>query len=322
MKDFTSSKWFVILVSFGIALLLFFNANSDNNFFNSSSNSNTQPTFSVVAEEVPVSVKYDADAFFISAYKESMSVVLKSSNRILLDTEMNSETRNFMLQADLTGYKAGKHKVDIKALNLPAGVEVTLESPQITFDLEERITQTFNVHPKLNDNLLKNGYTLEDIGLTPESVAVTTGKKTMNKIADVIVSVDQDKEIVSDFEKEYDVYAIDNEGNILTTIIDPSKIKVNIDVTAPSKSVPVTIKQSGKIPDGVKSYSFTTPVQNVEIIGSRDVIDSINQVEVFVDTSTIKETKTGDYKIETINNVTMNPETVSVTITPKLVDKK
>ncbi|MGX7030760.1 CdaR family protein [Vagococcus zengguangii] len=321
MKDFTSSKWFMVLVSFGLALLLFFNANSNSTFFNNDSGSSNQPNFSVIAEEVPVSVKYDANEYFISDFKEKMSVVLKSSNRILLDTELNSETRHFVLEADLSGYKEGKHKVDIKVLNLPSGVTATLESPQISFDLEKRVSQSFNVHPKLNDNLFKNGYTLEGINLSPSQVTVTTGEKTMKNIDDVIVSVEQDKEIVSDFEKEYDVYAIDKEGNILTAIVDPAKVNVRIDVSTPSKSVPVKIKQSGKIPEGIKEYTFTSPVQNVEIIGSRDVIDEIEAVEVLVDTSTIKETKTGDYKIEKINNVTTNPETISVTITPKLVEK-
>ena len=312
----------MILVSFGLALLLFFNANSNTTFFSNQDKQNSQPSFSVIAEEVPITVKYDANEYFISEYKETMSVVLKSSNRILLDTELNIETRNFGLEADLSGYKSGKHKVDIKVMNLPAGVEATLESPQMTFDLEKRVTNSFTVHPKLNDNLLKNGYTLESINIVPDLVTVTTGKKTMSNIADVIVSVEQDKEIVSDFEKEYDVYAIDKSGNILSTIVNPAKVKVKIDVTAPSKSVPVKIKQAGKIPQGVKSYTFTSPIQNVEIIGPRDDIDAIEEVEVLVDTSTIKETKTGDYEIEKLSNVTMDPETISVTITPKLIEKQ
>ena len=321
MKNFTTSKWFTIGVSFLFALLLFLNANSDNNFFNSKDSQSTQPSFSAIAEEVPVIVKYDDSKFFVSDFKESMSVILKSSNRILLDTELNKETRHFTLEADLTGYKVGKHTVDIKVVNLSTGVKTTLESPQMTFNLEKRVSKTFNVHPKLNDNLLKNGYTLKDIALSPSSVVITTGEETMDKVADVIVSVEQDKEIVSDFEKEFDVYAIDKEGNILTTISDPAKIKVSIDVTAPSKSVPVKFTQSGKIPQGIEGYTFTSATQTVEVIGARDVIDNINEVEVLVDTSTIKETLKGDYKIEKISNVSMDPETISVTVTPKLSDK-
>lgn len=316
MNKFTSSKMFMSLLALAFAVILFVNANSTSGIFSKNKVLVSQPTLSAVANDVSIKVKYDDKKYFMSGYQETTTVYLKSSNKILLDTEANLETRKFSLEADLSKYKEGTYEVPVKIKNLSNGVEATLKDNKITVTIEKRETKKFNVQTKIHDNLLKNGYILDKISLDPSQVEITTGSKTMKAISDVLVSIDEQDGIMSDFSKKLEVYALDNKGNILSVISSPSTVLVNLKVTAPSKSVPIKFLQSGKIPSKIDRYDFISDTKNVEIVGSRELLDKIDEAHVLIDTSNITETGTNNYKVEPINGVKIYPSTVSVTVTP------
>lgn len=322
MNKVTSSNKFTALLALAFSLLLFFNANFPSGLFSKDENQPNIRTLEAVVSDVPIKLVYDDSQYFVSGHQETTTVYLSSTNRLLLDTETNEQTRKFVLEADLTNRQPGTYEVEVEVKNLTSGVKAELKDPKISVKLEKRMTKTFPVNVRINDDLLKNGYTIEETNVSPSEVEITAGEETINSITDVLVSIDQDQQISSDFSNRLDVYAIDAQGNVLNVIANPSTVMVSLNVIAPMKTVPLVIKQSGKIPEGVESYTFTSETQNVEITGPREIIDDIDEVIALVDTSTITETATNTYSIEEIDNVKLNPATVRITVTPKLAEKK
>ena len=84
-----------------------------------------------------------------------------------------------------------------------------------------------------------------------------------------------------------------------------------------SKAVPLTIKQSGAIPTGIKSFQFETEYENITIRGSRENIDKIEEVTLFIDTTAIlAEKKREVFKRDIPDTVEAEPQSVEVSITP------
>lgn len=312
MDKITSSQWFTRLLALFFALLLFFNVNSEGKPVGINSNA----SLAAVAEQVPIRVKYDETKYYVASYEETTTVYLKSSNKVLLDIETNEQTRNFKVEADLTGYGEGTYEVPLKVTGLNQVVEATLKDKKLHVRIEKRESRVYDVTPKINDNLLKNGYTLENIMIEPEQVEITSGANTLDQIDQVVAALDDDRDLSDDLSKRVDVVALDKEGNVLSVIIVPTTVTMSVHVEAPSKSVPLKINQSGAIPSGIKSYEFTSEYENITISGPREALDKVTEIELFIDTTTIFDEKTDKFSLTPPENIKVDPVSVEVTITP------
>ncbi|MDT2805438.1 CdaR family protein [Vagococcus lutrae] len=321
INKLTTTKAFTIVLSFMFAMLLFFNANPESRLVSRNEAGNTMKELSDVAENVKIKLIYDDQKYFVSGYEEETNVYLQSANKVLLDTEKAEETRNFSVVADLTDFKEGTYEVPLKIDGLNRAVSATLEKESIFVTLERRKTSTFKVSPRLNDSLLKQGYDLTDITVDPETVSITAGEQTLQKISDVIVSID-DKEVSSDFTKQVTVLPIDDKGNVLGVIAVPSVVTVRLTITAPTKSVPIKVNQSGSIPEGVASYRFEPTIDHVKVTGPREALDQVEEAVIIVDTSSINRKTTQSYRFEAIPNVTLEPTVTDVTVIPEMKPTK
>lgn len=318
MDKITDSRWFTRILALFFALLLFFNANS---ITNPIKNTNSDSGLSASVDDVPIKLKYDENKFYVAGYEETTTVYLRSSNQLLLDIESNTQTRNFKVEADLTSYSEGVFEVPLEVTGLNQAVRATLKDKNIQVRIEKRETRTFDVTPKVNDNLLKNGYSLENISVDPSQVAITSGTTTLDQIDQVVASLDDDRDLSDDLSKRVDLVALDKEGNVLSVIIDPTNVIMKVTVDAPSKSVPLTLKQSGSIPSGIASFEFDSSYENVKISGPRAAIDQVESLDLYIDTSNLTESKTDTYTITAPENVKVDPVAVEVKITAIKSDK-
>ncbi len=318
MDKLTDSKWFTRILALCFALVLFFNANSINQPLK---NPTSQTGLEISVNDVPIKLKYDESKYYVAGYEETTTVYLRSSNQLLLDIESNSQTRNFKVEADLTSYAEGVFEVPLKVTGLNQAVRATLENKNIQVRIEKRETRNFEVTTKVNDNLLKNGYSLETISVEPSQVAITSGATTLDQIDQVVASLDDDRDLSDDLSKRVDIVALDKEGNVLSVIIEPTTVIMKVTVDAPSKSVPLVLKQSGSIPAGISSFQFDTSYENVTISGPREAIDQVESLEVYIDTSNMTESKTDTFTITAPENVKVEPVAVEVKITAVKSDK-
>lgn len=311
-------KWFSPLVALLFALLLFWNANSEKKVLKGEA----VPSISAVADKVPIQLLFDDKKYYISGFDPTTTVYLKSNNKVLLDGETNELTRNFKVQADLTNLEEGVHDVPLEVKGLNSAVNAVLGDQSINVTIEKRATKEFEVVPELNDTLLKQGYTLDSITADPEKVTVTAGESTIHKIDKVAAVLSDVRDLSENMTREVDLVALDEQANALGVIIAPAAVKVQVKVTAPSKSVPLEIKQSGSIAEGIKEFKFKPEMENIVIYGSRTTIDAIDKLELVIDTSGIEKRELESYSITKPEGVELDPAIVQVEVTPVKKDKE
>ncbi|MFY8329769.1 YbbR-like domain-containing protein [Vagococcus carniphilus] len=312
MKKDNKGLWLIRLLSFFFAILLFYNANSIS--LNNDDNGFTE--LSATAERVPVNVTYNQDKYFISGFDQTVNVDLKSSNKILLDKESNSETRSFSVVMDLTKYGEGTHEVPLQLTGLPTAIKGTIKPSKLTVTIEKKKSNKFPVEPAIDNKIFTSGYELEKATVDPASVTISGGEDSIKHVSKVIAGISDKTDVSTDFSQKVKVYAVDEKGEALNVNIEPHTVRVDVNVTAPTKEVKVVPVQSGVIPKGIKDYSFSLEQSKVHITGPKDILDEINSIDLKIDTTNIRETLSSSYVVVVPKEVKVSPETVFVTVTP------
>ncbi|MGX4686016.1 CdaR family protein [Vagococcus sp. JNUCC 83] len=313
MKNDSKSPWFIRILSLFFAILLYYNANS---FAISNKQVNTITELEATAENVPVNVTYNQDKYFISGYKESVSVDLTSNNKILLDKESNAETRGFSIVMDLTKYNVGTHEVPLEIVGLPNSVKGTIKPSKLSVVIENKDSNTFKVEPAIDNKIYQDGYSTKEATIDPIMVKVSGAESSIKEIDRVIAGVSEKTNVTGNFSEKVQPYAVNKAGEPLNVKIEPETVSVNVKVNVPSKRVKVTPVQSGTIPKGIKDFTFTIKDDMVDIEGPKEVLDEINGIDLKIDTTNIRETTTSSYAVVVPNGVKVTPETVSVTVKP------
>ena len=313
MKKSGSTPWLMRILALFFAVLFFYNANL--NRFNSNDSNVTK--LSATAEKVPVNVIYDQDKYFISGFDQSVTVELTSSNKILLDKESNSETRSFSVRMDLSKYSVGTHEVPLEIVGLASAIEGKIVPSKLSVTIENRTSNKFQLETSVSSSIFAEGFEQEKVTVEPEIVTLSGGEETLSKVARVIASVTDKSNVSADFSQKVMPYAIDEEGNILDVAIEPAMVRVNVEVKLPSKKVTVKPVQSGTIPQGIEDYTFSMKDNEVTLTGPKESLDAINELELKIDTSSIKETVGNSYALVVPKDVTVDPVNVFVTVIPK-----
>ncbi|MGX7058817.1 CdaR family protein [Vagococcus humatus] len=318
MNKVNNSKWFAKLLALFFALLLFFNANSEKRM----QHLPTDTSLSATTEKVPIKLNYDENKYFVSGYEETTTVYLKSANKVLLDIESDPNTRNFQVEADLTKYKEGTFEVPLKVVNLNNAVEGTLKNKTIHVTVEKRLTKTFSVTPKINEDLLKKGYKIGSVSVDPPNIDITAGRSILDSIEEVVAPIDDLRNIDNNTSKKVDVIALDKMKNRLSIIAVPTTVTVTIQVEMPSKEIPLVLSQKGTLGEGVEKYNFEILQENVKISGPLNLIDPLTSLAVEVNVNRIQEETTQTLRLHAPSGILVDPTSVEVKIIPVFKEKE
>lgn len=318
MEGVTRSKWFIRLLALLFAFLLFLNANAESR--DDLKNLSVGKSQAQVTN-VPITLKYDEDKYFVYGYEESATVNLSSSNKVLLAIESSQQTRNFTVVADLTTLGVGTHEVPLKIENLSNGISGEIEPTNIYVTIEEKATMEMPVEFSLGNSQLKDGYSIIDTEISPEYVTVTAGANSIKSIAKVVAVLQVNSIVDTDISQKMDVYALDRDGNRISAILNPSQVRVDVKVTAPTKIVPLRFQQVGDYTKNVKNIELLPAFNTVEVSGPQESLDDLYVIDIEVDTSSISKEEVKVVKIPVASDLTVKPETVEVTIKPTLEEK-
>lgn len=313
MEKDKKGTWIVRILSLFFAILLFYNANSTG--FNDDENKFSE--LSATAEKVPVNVTYNQDKYFISGYDQTVTVELKSSNKILLDKESNAETRSFSIVMDLTKYSEGTHEVPLQIVGLPSAIKGTIKPNKLAVTVEKKKSNKFPVEAAIDSKIFAKGFEIEKAVIEPENVTLSGGEETIKHVSKVIAGISDQTNISSDFSQKVKLYAVDNKNEPLNVKIEPESVRVDVNVKAPTKRVKVNPVQAGKMPQGISDYTFSMKQDKVDITGPKEILDEINTIDLKIDTSNIRETTSSSYIVVVPKEVKVEPDTVLVTVIPK-----
>lgn len=301
-----------MLISLVFSLILFFNVNSQNFSRLISSDTNYEESI----QNVPITVRYDSDKYFVHGFSSNVSVKLSGANRIQLNKEVDPDTRDFSVVANLKDLTAGTHEVRLKTENLSTSLFATIEPQTISVTIEKKEKKEFDVSPILSSTTSNNGLKVGEMSTQPEKVEITTGENTMKEIDRVVASVDSSK-LTSDQESiQAPVQALNANGEALPIQSNPQNVTVNFEIQTPSKEVSLYPIQEGDLPSSVESVKIDLNRTKATITGAQSVIDQIESIGIPVDVSQLQGTVKKFIDIPVSGDYQVNPKTVSAQVTP------
>jgi YbbR domain-containing protein len=314
-KKETRSNIMYALLALLFSLVLFFNSNraSFQNTLTSTS------SFEEVLEEVPVTIRYDSDQYFIQGYEPTVRVDLTSVNRIQLNAEKNEETRSFRVVADLTNLTEGTHDVPLVIENISNSVRATIDSEIFTVTIEKKVSQSYPVQFSFSEQYLQDGYELDTIVAEPQEVTITTGDQTIQDIAGVYADLSTLSGVSGNQDIEVPVYAVTSDGETLGAIIDPETVTVHLTVSAPEKTVSLYANQFGVVSDGISHFEYIMSQTQVKVTGGLSLLDDIHSIGVPMDITNITERTVSTVQIPVPDGVSVEPNEVTIEVNPVFI---
>ncbi|MFC4620498.1 YbbR-like domain-containing protein [Camelliibacillus cellulosilyticus] len=275
MDKLFRNNWFIRIVSFLIALMLFSMVSTEDHPSKDEGalyKNRSERTETVIQD---LGVKYDRDKYIVSGIPDKVKVELKGTINQLTMARLSAAKRVFV---DLTNKKAGIYKVKVQTSGFPSDLKVTVIPDTISVTIQKRVTETFPISiDLLNKSKLEDGYSVGSPTFEPKSVSVTGTEKAIDRLAFVKGVVDL-KGVSGSVNQTVTLNGYDRNGDQLNVTIDPAEVTVNVPIISPSKKLPVDVKPTGSLPDGEAIESITVDPTTVKVFGSRTVLDGLDKL--------------------------------------------
>ncbi len=303
----------LLFVSLFLAILIFILFDQKKIMFNDTS--------AEVLKDQKVEAVYNEEAYVVEGLPEKVDITLMGSRSDLFIAKQSTASK---VTVDLTGLKPGTHKVNIEYMRPNASVDYSVNPSVATVNVYSKVSESKTLTTDLlNQDSLDSKLVIDNVKPASEKVVIkgTDDENAINslkKVATVKALVDvsslnnQDTGTVT--LKDVPIKAYDKNGNILDVEIVPNKVNVSVNISSPSKVVPIKVVPKGTITFGKAISTITTSESNVTVYGKQSVLDNIQFVPVNVDVSGLKTDR--EYKLEltkpsgiksmSLNNITVN----------------
>lgn len=313
MDKLLKSNWFVILISFIFALMLYSIVAVPKNMQNANTDARNDGTERI--ENVEVHAYYDDAKYVVSGIPEAVDVTLTGTPTQLFMARME---KNLEVYVDLNDLDAGTHTVPLKHRGLSDGIKVSIHPASTTVTIEERISKDFPIAIEyVNEDKLPKGYSAGQAIVTPTTVTVYGSETQLSRISKIKGSIDIDGEKET-FTKSIPIKAYDSKHNEITGVsMNPNVVDVEVPIVGPHSFVPIKIIQENKLPEDVSIESIVANPETVVIYGPNKEIEKIEVVEAIVDLAKLpnKDSATLTADVVLPKGITkVEPQAVELTI--------
>lgn len=186
---------------------------------------------------------------------------------------------DFKVQVDLSEYawKKGENKVPVSIVDYPVTISIrNTNTLTISIKIEDMIEKTMAITSNINVTP-KSGYFASTPTINPEEVNVSGAESVVNSVSKLVIT-DKKEDVSEDIVGDYEIKPIDLKGNeVLDVNLSSKTTRVEIKVSK-GKSVKVNVATTGKLPDGVKLKSIDSSRKSVEILGPKEILDTIDEI--------------------------------------------
>ncbi len=298
-------------------MLLFLTIKSDEENLNAATNGNKTD----IIRDVPVEVYYDDDNLVVTGVPETVDITIEGPTS---DVQTAKQLQDFTVFVDLRSMNMGERNVMLQVENVSDRLNVTLDPSYIEVNIEEKITRELVVEPEFNNRLLAENFVVSTMKSDPQRVQIAGAKSVIESISFVKATVSGDQGIDKTFSQEASVKVLDKDLSKLNVAIEPEQVNVTIEIEDYSKEVPVTLKQTGKLKEGVTINDLKPSFGNVRVYGERASIDDLSGIVVDVDVSKLEKSKQLSVKIPLPKGVSKTSESqieVEADVTPAPVEE-
>lgn len=309
-EKFLSKSNNLLFISLALAIVIFIVIDQKIIYYSESS--------AEVLSNQPVKAIYNEEAYVIEGLPNTVDITL-IGNKANLYIAKQSGTNEVTL--DLTELKAGTHKVEFKYNQGISSVDYKVNPSYATVIIYNKVslatTMSIDIlnQDKLDDKLIINNISVED-----DSVVIKGSEKQTKKVASVKALVDVNniskQEAGNIVLKDVPLKAYDEDGNVVDVELVPSKVDVNIEITSPTKELPIKVIPIGNVAFGKAISLIKTSESKITVHGTASSLDEMNYIPVEIDVTDLSENT--EYKLEiqkpvgvksmSINNITVNIE--------------
>ncbi|HEY0222816.1 MAG TPA: CdaR family protein [Lactovum miscens] len=227
MSRLINSKPFYVLVSILFAVFLFLNVNSSAALNDGSVQPGGQ-VYTATLENIPISVQYNFDKYFISGYNSTATVTLSSNNQVEILQEKSTDLRTFKLVADLSDIGTGTHTIPIVVKNLSSDMNAKTSPNSLAITVERKKSKVFDVSPIVDKSLIPENYTLTSITTSPSRVVVIAGTDSINNVKLVQAVLPSDTDLTKETTITVNLQAVDRSGKIVPAIFSQTSVRMTV----------------------------------------------------------------------------------------------
>ena len=333
MIDFFSKKWkknqgkldkilnrphFLIYLSLAIAIVMFFLIDSKV--------ISLVETEAEVITNVPVVVKYNAEAYVVEGVPDTVDITITGRKS---DIYLAKQLGEYEVILDLSDYTAGEqqHKVYFTYSKSINSLVYKLDPSYVQVSIKNKESSVFALsYDLLNIDELNSKLSVKSVSLNKSEVVVKGSNEALEQIASVKALIDLKKQ---NFQEAgtYDIdnvelVAYDSQGVKLNNVeIVPETTSATLVIDSYSKTVNLAVQTTGKLVPGRAIASLLVggaENQSITIYGEKDEIDKIESVPVTINVNGEgnNSTKTYDVSITKPNGVReMSIRSVKITVT-------
>lgn len=309
MDRILNNKWSIRIIALLLAAILFTSVNANNN--NATTFSTTSSSDTEVIENVPVKVYYDKTNLYISGVPETVTVTLSGPRSIVQSAKAQQD---FTVYADLKNASIGTQEVKLKVKDASDRLKVKINPATVNVNVQEKVTKKFSVDVELSKSVVADGYQAGTPIIDPKKVSITGAKDTIEQIAYVKATLENDGKHKSEFTDKATVSVFDSNLNKLDVDVSPQEVEVTVPVEKVGKSVPIKIKQEGTPESDIEISSMTPDKVEVVVVGDDTVLDKIKEIEIPINVTKIKA--------DTVKEVTVPVPTGAKSVQPTTIEVK
>lgn len=272
-----------------------------------------------VLKSQPVIAKYNEEAYVIDGLPETVDVILRGNKTELFMAKHSSTSSSVVV--DLSGLGPGTHEVNFEYNQASTSIDYIVNPSTVTIKIYPKISETKTVTMDLlNQEKLDEKLVIDSATLETDEVTIKGADYKLAEVASVKALVDVnnlvDQELGSKTLSDIPLVAYDASGKVVDVEIVPAKLNVNLEVSSPSKEVPIKVIPTGKLTFGKAISSMNTSETKVKIYGSRDILETIDYIPVEIDVTDIKDSRTVKTEItKPVGIKSMSVSNITVTIT-------
>ena len=238
-----------------------------------------------------VTALYNEEAYVVEGLPKTVDITLIGRKADLyLAKQYPSED----VVVDLRDLKPGKHKVNLKYSGSVSSVEYKLDPSATVVTIYEKMSESKEITKELlYEDKLDSEFTISDITFDRNEVYVKGAEYKLEQIATVKALVDIRKidnpTVGKTTLKDIPLVAYDENGSKLNVEIVPKTINATIEITSPSKDVPLKVIPEGAVEFGKAIDDIKLSATKATIYGDDEALDKISYIPVNIDVAGLKK---------------------------------
>lgn len=298
IERFLGKKQTLIVASLLLALAVFFIVDNEG--------STTIDQYAEILYNQPVVATYNEEAYVVEGLPKNVDITLIGQKRHIF---LAKQSPNGGVTVDLTGLKTGQHKVTLKYTQQLKSIDYRLDPSSVTITIYDKVSQTKSLtYDILHQDSLDTKLNIDSVELDRSEVIVKGAEYKLEKVATVKALVD-----VDDFARQeageltisdVPLVAYDTNGKVVDVEIVPKHVTATVNISSPSKELPIKVIPKGKLAFGKAIKSISTNISSVVVYGSEEALAKVDNLEAEIDVTGLEKDKDYTVTLKKPNGIT------------------